>query len=376
MSLHPLRLLSVCLTALLLSAMSVHAQNNAPPPLVVSLPQGGFVAFRIKTVPLNVNASTGAEDESAAPRLSLSPQVLVDEGNVVHRLLADEKGRLVFGYDLVVELLPADKKFKVIARPLDRQFEARLQVRGSASAPRDSTAPFNVSTLARQTDEQLVADGETFALDLLVNEQLGLKVVDYVKTATEKSLLLAPNAPPSRPARDFTVTNVELAIKDYQLHRDGEALHTTGARRSCAGALLWLALPEGGRFIFSLAPHEGYDFRKTGTIEDDTIAFNWKGVRYEWISTEPIVGGGGTWNLWVLHDPHYVDVFAPPVIKTPEESKLARLLRDPLGVIAEQSDKTGRTSLQTKGKRTAPAAGRVRVRIGAADTIEALLPKN
>lgn len=372
-----MRLLSlcfICVVCLLAATPSARAQRDAPQPLVVSLPQGGFVAFRMKTTPLDINVSTA--DKESELRLPLTAQVLADDGNVVHRLLVDDKGVLIFGYDLVVEPLATGQRFKVSARPLDREFEARLRARSGAVAARGAQTPFNVSTLAGATGEQHVADGETFALDLMVNEQLGLKVVDYVKVSAEKSRLFAPPVP--SPARDFAVTNVELAVNNYQLQIDGETLRTSGVRRSCAGALVWFSLPGRGRFIFSLAPHEGYDFRKVGLVEDNKIAFTWGDVRYEWISDAPIVGsGGGAWNLWVLHDPHDADTFAPPpVAEDRQESKFARVLRDPLRVLAERrGDLREEGGSRSAEKRSARVSERVRVRVGGADRIETLLPK-
>jgi hypothetical protein len=354
-----------------MQAANAYAQEGtAQQPMIVSLPQGGYVGFRVKTTPLNAGIALGESDLS----LPLSTQATTDEGNIVHRLLVDGKGNPVFGYDLMVDVIIATHTFKVTARPLDKLFEARLRARREG-VTKSSQPPFTVTTLTRSTAEHTVEDGETFALDLLVNDQLGLKVVDYVKVATEKSRLqLAPNAQP--PARDFAVTNVELAVNNYQLTVDGTALRTASVRRSCTGALLWFALPERGRFIFSLAPHNGYGFEKVGVIDDNKIVFSWEGVRYEWISETPIVGSGGVWNLWVLHDPVYVDGFTPPGSKKNEASKLERVMSDPLGAITEKIDDPRRSGLQTREIRSAQARERVLVRIGGADSIESLLPKN
>jgi hypothetical protein len=370
-----LSLINICCAVLLLLAATVHAQEavGAGQPSIVSLPRGGHVAFRVKTTPLNVNAVTTTGE--AEPSLPLSAQVQLDEGNVVHRLLVDGHGNIVFGYDLVVDSLTATHTFKVTARPLDKMFEARLRARREGVTG-SSQKPFTVNTLNHSTGEHTVEDGETFALDLLVNDQLGLKVVDYVKVAADKSRLqLAPSAP--LPARDFAVTNVELAVNNYQLKIDGTTLRTASVRRGCTGSLLWFALPEQGRFIFSLAPHNGYDFEKVGVIEDNKIVFAWKGVRYEWISEAPIVGSGGVWNLWVLHDPKYVDGFRPPGDKRSEASRLERMLADPLGTLAEKIGDPRRSSdLQTREPRSTQTKERVPVRIGGANSIESLLPVN
>jgi hypothetical protein len=363
--------LGLLLSVLLFTQRIACAQTTQQQPLVAPLPQGGVVVFKIKTTPLNTN--TRAADSESGLRLPLTAQVLAGAGNVFHRWLTDEKGNLVFGYDLLVEPVAGTNRFKVSARPLDRQFEARFPASSTGASPERSQMPLALSTLLRATEEQIVSDGETIALDVLVNEQLGLKVVDFIKVATESPRLPAPGV--VAPPRDFTVTNVELAIKNYQLNIDGETLRTASARRSCTGALVWFALPEGGRFIFSLAPHEGYDFRKLGVIENNKIAFTWKGTRYEWISDAPVVGSGGSWNLWVLHDPSYVDPFTPPANNAGPESKLARMLRDPLGTLSEPVGDGRRNSLQTKERRAAAAAKRVRVLIGGANNIESLLPK-
>jgi hypothetical protein len=364
-----------CAAIVLLAAAATNAraQELGPggQPVIVSLPRGGHVAFRARTTTLNAGTTPGDADMS----LPLTTQLQLGEGNVVHRLLVDGKGDIVFGYDLMVDASTATHTFRVTARPLDKLFAARLSARREGLAANAQT-PMTVNTLTRSTGEHTVEDGETFALDLLVNDRLGLKVVDFVKVTADKSRLqLAPVAPV--PARDFAVTNVELAVSNYQLKVDGTSLHTASVRRSCTGSLLWFALPEQGRFIFSLAPHAGYDFEKVGLIEDNKIVFSWKGVRYEWVSEAPIVGSGGVWNLWVLHDPTYVDGFQSPVDKRRGESRLEQVLTDPLGSLAERIGDPRRSSdLQTREPHPAQQRGRVPVRIGGANSIESLLPKN
>lgn len=373
MSGFPLSINLWCAAIVLLAAATARAQELGPSgqPVIVSLPRGGHVAFRAKTTTLNPGTTPGVADLS----LPLTTQLQLGEGNVVHRLLVDGKGNIVFGYDLMVDASAAIHTFRVTARPLDKLFEARLSARREGSAANAQT-PLTVNTLTSSTGEHTVEDGETFALDLLVNDRLGLKVVDFVKVAADKSRLqLAPVAPV--PARDFAVTNVELAVSNYQLKVDGTPLHTASVRRSCTGSLLWFALPDQGRFIFSLAPHAGYAFEKVGVIEDNKIAFSWKGVRYEWVSEAPIVGSGGVWNLWVLHDATYADGFQSPVDKGKGESRLAQVLTDPLGSLAERIGDPRRSSdLQTREPRSAQQRGRIPVRIGGANSIESLLPKN
>ncbi|HYP00351.1 MAG TPA: hypothetical protein VER76_09200 [Pyrinomonadaceae bacterium] len=341
---------------------------------VMPLHGEGFIAFRVEAarvdapdVPVNLGEI----------QASLTPQVLLADNHVVHRVLVDARGNFVFGYDLVVEPVAATKQFKVCVKPLSAEFEEQLRARAMAlnGAARE---PQTVSTLPRQSGAQLVDDGDAFALDLLVNAGTGVKIVDVVKVSFDRAKLWS--APPRRtvPLRDFTLGNVELAVRDYKLHINGE-LVGGGARpaRGCAGALIWFHVPSRGRFIFSLIPHEGYDFRKIGIIENNKISFTSGGDLYEWTSSAPVVGtSGGNWNLWVLHDATYVSDFdsqeqiaggaARPNTASPAwlEDPLARLRRE------------RRAEFETRaGDRAKRNVRRPRVLVGGADRIENLLPK-
>ncbi|MCM3869098.1 MAG: hypothetical protein ND895_00195 [Pyrinomonadaceae bacterium] len=337
--------------------------------LVVSLPQGGFAAFKIEVSPLNLPSSSRKQSGILPPFVS---RVVTGEGNALHRMLVDEQGRFVFVYDLVITEFESPKRFAVSARALDLSYEQTLRA--------DNPSAFQIATnsslptLARATEQQTVADGETVALDLLINEPLGVKVVDYVTVASERSLL-SPGRP-SRPARDFGVYNVELAIRNYQLYVDKQPLVTSGLR-NCNGAMVWFHLPGRGRFIFSLVPYDGYDFQKVGVIEDRKISFTWKGVSYEWVSREPIVGSGGLWNLWVLHDEDFVDIFAPAEASTLRKTnERGTLIRKPVGVLAIPIPKNSeRTTLESHRSLRNQSTERIRVVIGGAKSIDALLPR-
>lgn len=357
---------SLLVLQLLLPAPSTFGQQDGNP-LVVSLPQGGFAAFKIEVSPLNLPSSLRTPSGILPPFVS---RVVMDEGKVLHRLLVDEQGQFVFAYDLVITE-DESKRFGVSAQPLDPSFEQTLRAGNPAAFQKAASS--GLPTLARATEQQKVADGETVALDLLINEPLGVKVVDYVTVASERSRL-SPSRP-SRPARDFGIHNVELAIKDYKLYVDGQPLLTSGLS-NCTGAMVWFSLPERGRFIFSLVPYEGYDFRKVGVIEDNKISFTWKGVSYEWVSHEPIVGSGGLWNVWVLYDEDFVDIFERPRLHVSEQkvTKARRIIHRPLGAIGiitipQKADRTLESHRSTR-----KPAERVRVVIGGAKNIEALLP--
>jgi hypothetical protein len=362
--------LSLLVLNVLLLPNSILSQQDSAS-LVITLPQGGFASFKLEVSPLDSGFNTLTQS-SLLPAPFVS-RVIKGERNVLHRLVADEHGRLVFVYDLVITKLESPKRFGVSARAIDAMFEGSLRTN---SGPAFLSAPESkLPTLARPTEQQMVADGGTVALDLLINEPRGVKVVDYVTVASRESLL--PSARPSGPARDFAVSNVELAIKNYHLYVDNKLVTTTG-RRNCTGAMIWFHLPGRGRFVFSLVPYEGYDFRKVGVIEDNKISFTWNGVSYEWVSREPIVGSGGLWNLWVLHDPNFVDIFAPVETNTkttePGRLTLAKMPRG-IGIIIPLPKGDDTVPMQSHGSSKKEFPRPIRVVIGGAQNIGELLPK-
>ncbi len=202
-----------------------------------------------------------------------------------------------------------------------------------------------------------------------------MRVTDLVKVAFDRTRLWESSP------RDFTLDSVEIAVKDFRLAVNGELAAGGGRGRGCAGALVWFHAPGRGRFILSLVPRAGYDFQKIGLIEDNLISFNFKGERYEWTSSAPVVGQGGTWHVWVLHDPGY----------TPELSSAAEIARQASASTDEAADPSwlkdtlaGRRPKPTQpqvgydaraARDAAPKTKPARVRVSAADRMENLLPK-
>jgi hypothetical protein len=130
-------------------------------------------------------------------------------------------------------------------------------------------------------------------------------------------------------------------------------------------------------------PHEGYDFQKVGRIENNKISFTLGGDVYEWTSSAPVVGNGGNWNLWVLHDPAYVSDFdsLEQIVEAVEGKPSAtngaaspEWLRDPLARVRRDERAEFEPRANDKTKRN--ATKRPRVLVGGADRIENLLPKH
>lgn len=362
-------------------ALAAFAQEGAGRQLVVPLASGGYVGFTIQTAPLGAQKISSTLLE--AP-VAVTPQMLVDDNNVIHRVLVDPDGGYVFGYDLVVEPVNASKQFKVSVQPLTTEFEERLRARQPASSRRAQQG-LSISTLPRSTDLQTIEDGDAFTLDLLINPQTGIKIVDLVKLSFDRARLW--QAPPvnSPPPRDFTLANVEMAVRDYKLLINGEAVAGGKPTRGCTGALLWFYVQDRGRFIFSLMPHDGYNLQKIeGAIQDNKISFDWKGNHYEWLSSTPIVGSGGNWNLWLLYDPDYnPDLFgaaqttagAQPLRGNGINSRLNSLDTTLQSMRNRKRADFSAVPDAAGGLEPPQASKRLRVIVGGADRIENLVPK-
>ncbi|MDT7603686.1 MAG: hypothetical protein QOF61_1683, partial [Acidobacteriota bacterium] len=228
-----------------------------------------------------------------------------------------------------------------------------------------------VPTLARAAETQTLEDGDAVSLDLLVNPRTGVRVVDVIKVAYERARLWQ-SAP-----RDFTLDSVEIALRDQRLTMNGEPLAVVRAAREVSGALVWFYVPGRGRFILSLVPRAGYDFRKIALIEDNHVSFDFRGDHFEWVSSAPVVGNGGDWYAWVLADASYTpevnsaEEIAHDADKKPGD---ASPLKQALDGKTPQPPRAGFDN-KSAGGTTARAGQPLRARTGASDRMENLLPK-
>jgi hypothetical protein len=358
---------------LFLSALiNLTAQEEKKERVVVPMKAGYFVAFST-TPTTNVINKDGLSTNFAEAYFTT---------NSIRRVIVDSGGTLFFGYTLTIEPLLSTKQFKVSVRPLSPEDEQDLRARKSFSTRR-LHPNYNAAGLNSSSAPQIINDGDTFALDVLVNQQTGDKLTDIVTISADRARL--QEAPVSEPPRDFTLEDIRMKMINYQLFINGELVAGGKQTGACAAPLIWFHLPEqGGRFIFSLSPHAGYDFQKIGTIEDDRIKFTFNDKRYEWISSTHIIGVGGNWNLYVLYDPSYIP--DPYLLGVNGASRSEKHDDDPLGLTALERAVRNARSQQGRGGFENPSESQkadnatksrgARLIIGGGDRIENLLPKN
>jgi hypothetical protein len=225
----------------------------------------------------------------------LYAQAFAGENRIIHRVLTDAQQNVVFGYDLWVSADPLTKKFSVAILPADEAFRRSFLKDFTPLRPNSG-----FTTFPKSTTPQTLDDGDAVSLELLVNQESGVKIVDVVKVTFDRATL-HDNYSESIP-KDFTLDAVALAVKNYRLLINGNLVSKSKSSIGCTGALLWFYIPERGRFIFSLVPRDGYDFEKVAILDEDRIAFTLNGDRYEWLSSASILPSGGAWNLWVLRE--------------------------------------------------------------------------
>ena len=344
-------------------AVAAVAQNPAKRQLVMQVSNGGFVAFRSETP-----GARSAPDSNSLAALLYS-QAFTGENRIIHRVLTDAQKNVVFGYDLWINADPIAKKFSLAVLPADEAFRRTFLKDFTPTRP---NGPF--ATFPKSTTPQTLDDGDAVSLDLLVNNESGVRIVDVVSVTFNRSTLresYLDSAP-----KDFTLEAVALAVKNYSLTINGNLVGQSKSTIGVTGALLWFYVPERGRFIFSLVPREGYDFEKIAVLDENRIVFTVNGERYEWLSSATILPTGGAWNLWVLHDTNYTPLFGSAGAPPRAASKGPNVFDKIEGALANRGAELTFILPGRSGSSKTTTSVPPRVMVGGADSMENLLPKS
>ena len=159
--------LLLCIHCLGLAAA---AQNPAKRQVVLQVSNGGFISFKSETSADNKNTT----DSKSLASLIYS-QALSTDNHIIHRVLTDADQRVIFGYDLSVVANPLTRKFSIGVLPADEAFR-RTFLKDSAQP---STETF--ATFPKSATQQTLDDGDAVSLELLVNQESGVKIVDLVR---------------------------------------------------------------------------------------------------------------------------------------------------------------------------------------------------
>lgn len=240
--------------------------------------------------------------ENSLLNAQFNTYVFLSKENIIHRVLADPKSGLYFGYDFVFERETNQTGYKVSIKPLS------IDLKNRAKLDR-----FTSKSLPQYPQTVTLKEGETLILGLLENPQTKVRIDDSIKISYLKDSIISSgkssNASANE-AQDFTPSAIELRLNNAKLLINDE-IHTTLGKENYVtgnGEFLYLYIPDKGRFIFSLVPPRNYDFKKTGTLEGNKISFISDETNYQIISAAAIFELRGKWNLWVYHDSEYKSV--------------------------------------------------------------------
>jgi hypothetical protein len=216
--------------------------------------------------------------------------------NSFRRLLKLADGRIII-YEVMVKELEEGRRFEVALRPVALG-QSELQELGLDPGSVESKFLQNYSL------PLIVNDGDIVALDVLANPRTGAKLVDYFRVSRAEPRLTSNLESLSATARQIAVKDIELAIVNGEIRRNGVSVHKSSI--GVSGRYIWVDIPEVGRFLFSLAARvESEDFQPTAFVSGKEIVFSRGPDRYELMSDRTIVPATGVFRLWVRYDPNF-----------------------------------------------------------------------
>lgn len=264
-----------------LLSVSVAAQDE----LFFKLKGGITVAARMETVPQ-------VADKKYLENLG---DYAIWADSTFTRYITDSKSKILFGYELEILSENEPGKFRIAIRPLSR-------------IGLDSLKDYKVMSIPKYPGDITVNDGDTISLGILENPQTKIEIVEYIKI-TRADKRFGGYFSERKLPKDFTLDDIQLKLSDFKIFSNNVKFSEN--ERQVFGQVLFFSVPDKGRFILSPFPQKGYDFQKIGIITDNKLTFTFNGDKYEIFSKSTILGDGGTWNVWVMHD----SAFQTPVAK-------------------------------------------------------------
>jgi hypothetical protein len=216
---------------------------------------------------------------------------------LIHRFMSDRRQRVYFGYDVLIENVAEPDTYRITFSQLTA--ESVRQILGDdASNWTQLPAPDWGGPAVR-----MIRGGEVLALDLLTNSATGQKIVDYVSV----------KGPAFDPAwdfiyetgmpRDFLADDEALELRTPHVSVNGQFGESIPTGLVAYGPIVWLYLPNQGRFLLSLVPHPELGFMKAGEVRGSTLTFTSNSDTFNLVSASRIAPGQRSFNLYVLHQP-------------------------------------------------------------------------
>ena len=231
-----------------------------------------------------------------------------------HRFFYDLAARTYFGYDVVVQPGSQAGEYKVAF------YDLSVGPLDFASDPRSIPDPTGWTKLPMRPlpPSQTMHEGDVVEVTVYTDPNTGNTAIDTMtiqaprisQPSTPPTIILGGRgagtiaAPPtvSGEPREFSVDDAEMNVQWAGLTFNGQSLTFTGTNRARGGSLIWIYVPNHGRYILSVSPRPALGFTRAGEIRGGVATFTLGPDTVRLSSVAPIAPGEGPYILYVLHD--------------------------------------------------------------------------
>ncbi|HYI93769.1 MAG TPA: hypothetical protein VEX68_09520 [Bryobacteraceae bacterium] len=232
----------------------------------------------------------------------------ITNGPTFHsRILLDTAKNTYLGYELLLEQQQPGEYLATFGKlgvsPLD--LAAGTLPLSSPHGQSLVKLVWTMLSLPEIPEPRVVHDGDIISIVLFKDVETGARLIEDIRiSATRPPSAFIPQIPSvSGNARDFMVGDAALQILQPRITLNRSLQATSGPGfRNVLGPLVWLYLPEHGRFILSLASRAPLGFKNAGEVRGGVITFTLgkDSIKLECMS--PIATGDAAYNLYVLHE--------------------------------------------------------------------------
>ena len=227
----------------------------------------------------------------------LAMLTITSGGDTVHRVMIDRSQKLYFGYDVRVTVMrtEAGTRFAILFGPLSFTPELQKRLEFDPKTWKTLSTP-------RFPAPRVIRGGEVLELTLLTNSGRGQQLTEYITvqeprrvgfdSEREREFAYAVGTP-----RDFTAADVELRLEEPRV--TAGVADTIKSRNAAGGPIVWVYVPNRGRFLLSLTPRP--QFRRSGDVRGTSLRFTVDGQTYDIVSATRIAPATAAFNLYVLH---------------------------------------------------------------------------
>lgn len=111
------------------------------------------------------------------------------------------------------------------------------------------------------------------------------------------------------PARDFMDEDAELIVTKPAMILNGNGVLLPQNPAVVKGKIIWIYLPDHGRYLLSIAPHSELGFSLAGQVNGASLEIQLGDTDIQIEATERIVPGSARYNLYVLQQSGWL----PPI---------------------------------------------------------------